>query len=406
MTQNPVDSTSMTALELRAALTLAVIYFMRLLGLFMVLPVFALHADAYAGATPLLIGLALGAYGITQALLQVPFGTLSDRYGRKPVIVGGLALFSVGSLVAAVAPSIGWVIAGRALQGAGAISAAIMALAADLTRENQRAKAMAVIGISIGFSFAVAFIVGPALDGVIGISGIFWVSGLLGVIAILVLKFWVPDPTPRVAAAPALQPRRSFASILHDPALMRLNVGILSLHAILTASFVVLPLELRDGAGIAQGDHWLVYLPVLALSVIIVLPLVRLAETRARLRPLFLCAIALLAVVEFGLVPARGRIVPLVLLLLCYFTAFNVLEAILPALVSRLAPPERKGSALGVYATSQFIGAAVGGAVGGWLHGVEGVSAVFVFCGALASVWLLIAVPMKIRTADHANVST
>lgn len=400
MNQSTPDPGRMTQAELKASLALAAIYFLRMLGIFMVLPVFALHAPGYEGATPLLIGLALGAYGVSQALLQIPYGVLSDRYGRKPLIVTGLLLLGVGSAVAALSTDIAWVIVGRALQGAGAISAAVMALAADLTRENQRTKAMALVGISIGLSFSAAFVVGPVLDLWLGIEGIFWVACLMALLAMGVLLAWVPTP-PQARPASGGLDGSGLGLVLRDPRLLRLDAGIFCLHLVLTACFVVLPLAMRDEAGISQDHHWWLYLPALTVSIVVVLPLARIADNGDRMRPLFLGAIALLALVQFALAGLPATPWTLALLLTAFFVAFNFLEASLPALVSRAAPPERKGSALGVFTTSQFVGIAVGGVAGGWLHGRFGLHGVFFFCALAALAWMLVAADLRRRAAGE-----
>ena len=376
--------------ERKAAFSIAALYLLRMLGLFMILPVFALYAEDLAGATPLAVGLAIGAYGLTQAALQIPFGLLSDRFGRKRVIYAGLLLFALGSVIAATADHIIGVIAGRALQGAGAIAAAVMALAADLSREEQRSKVMAVIGASIGFSFACALVLGPLLDAWIGVQGIFWLTAAMALGG--VFWVWLVVPTPArsrrhrdTETVPALLRR-----VLRDPDLLRLDASIFLLHMLLTASFVALPLVLRDRLGLPGGDHWLLYLPAMLLSLLLMVPAIILAERKRLLRPLTLVAVALLGATELWLLSVNSVAAALVLLLV-FFTAINFLEAILPSLVARFAPPDVKGTALGAYSTSQFLGAFCGGAMAGWLHGVFGLSGVFVFAAAAALVWLAVA---------------
>lgn len=366
-----------------------------MLGLFMILPVFALYAEELEGVTPALVGLALGAYGITQAFLQIPAGLLSDRIGRKPVIIGGLVLFGLGSVLAAVADSIWLIILGRAVQGAGAIAAAVMALSADLTREQHRIKAMALIGMSIGLSFAAAMILGPVLELWVGVPGIFWITALLAVFGIFVVVFLVPQPAVSQVHREAEPVPAQFARVLRNAGLLRLDFGIFVLHAIITASFVVLPLALRDSAGLELARHWQVYLGVLVVSVILMLPLMFMAGRRERTRGVFLFAIGLLGTALAALYFVPLSLVSLVGLLVAFFVAFNLLEAMLPSLVSRVAPPDCRGTALGFYSSSQFFGTFVGGSLGGIIHGLYGLEAVFLACALAALAWLLLALPME-----------
>ncbi len=381
--------------ERRAAYGLASIYALRMLGLFMIFPVFSLYARHLEGSTPLLIGLALGIYGLTQSVLQIPFGWASDRLGRKPVITGGLVLFALGSAVAAVSHTIWGVVLGRAVQGSGAIAAAVMALAADLTREEQRTKVMAVIGVSIGMAFALALILGPVLDRFIGVPGIFWLTAFLALLGIAVLHLGVPNPVRSAFHPDAEAAHGQFAPVLRDTQLLRLDFGILSLHLILTASFVVVPIALSDVAGLPAARHWLLYLVILVLSVAAMVPFIVLAEKRRLLKETLVGAIALLALAEVGLALDHGGVLGIALWLWVFFTAFNLLEASLPSLISRLAPPHRKGTALGVYSSAQFLGAFLGGIAGGWLYGHYGLAAVFVACAAWGGLWGLWALTMK-----------
>ena len=385
----------LTAIERRAAASLGAVFSLRMLGLFMILPVFSLYAERLDGVTPTLTGVAIGAYGLTQALLQIPFGMLSDRIGRKRVIIGGLLIFAAGSVVAALSGSIWGVIAGRALQGAGAIAAAVMALMADLTQEEHRARAMAIFGGSIGMSFTLALVLGPVLNGWIGVSGIFWLTGGLALSGILMTRYWVPRPLVSTFHRDAEPVPSQFRRVLADPQLLRLDFGILVMHLLITATFVALPLVLRDVAGMAQEHHWWVYLPVLLLSVVTMFPFLVLSERRGRTKEVFLGAIALLALAEFALAGFHADLAQIVPLLFLFFLAFNILEASLPSLVSKLAPAGSKGTALGVYSTSQFLGAFLGGGLGGWLLGAYGPGGVFALCGAAVTLWLLIASGMR-----------
>ncbi|HJV25009.1 MAG TPA: MFS transporter [Aromatoleum sp.] len=381
----------MTPAERRAGASLAAIFALRMLGLFLILPVFSLHAHKLPGGDDLaLVGLAIGAYGLTQAFLQMPYGVASDRFGRKPVIVFGLVLFALGSVVAALAASIQVVIAGRVLQGAGAISAAVTALAADLTRDQHRTKIMAMIGSSIGLVFALSMVAAPVLYSLIGMSGIFWLTGVLALAAIGVVLYVVP-------AAPAV-PRVNggrFADVLRDGQLMRLNFGVFTLHLIQTAMWVLVPAALVAGGGLPLPEHWKVYLPAVLLSFALMVPAVIIAEKGGRMKTIFSMAVGLLVVVQAGLY-AFGRSLPaLALWLTLFFVAFNVLEAILPSWISRVAPPHAKGTALGLYNTLQSVGLFLGGAVGGWIAEHFGSGAVNLACGVLAVVWLVLAASMN-----------
>lgn len=391
----------MTGAERRASVGLASIFGLRMLGLFFILPVFTLYAVDLRGATPTLIGLAVGAYGLTQALLQIPMGLLSDRVGRRPVIVGGLLVFALGSAVAALSDSIYGIILGRALQGGGAIAAAIMALAADVTRERQRTKIMAVIGMSVGLAFLVALTVAPVVASRLGLSGIFWVTAALALLAVALLYLLVPAGGAR-SHDRDIRPG-TFRRVLSDPNLVRLDVGIMVLHCILTAGFVVLPVVLAESLDLTPAEHWKVYVPVMLASVVVLFPAIRLGESRNAMHRLVAVMVAVLAVGEVALVDslqAGGWLV--VVALLIYFTAFNVLEASLPSLVSRFAPAQAKGAALGVFSTCQFFGAFLGGLLGGMLYGRFGASGVFAVCAVLAGAWFLVALGLRSPQGDQA----
>ena len=385
----------MNARERRAAFSLAGIFSLRMLGLFMILPVFALYAEHLQGYTPALTGIAIGAYGLTQALLQIPFGMLSDRWGRKRVITLGLLLFAAGSVVAALADSLWGVILGRALQGSGAIAAAIMALTADLTRDEQRTKAMAVIGMSIGLAFAAALVFGPVLDGLVGVPGIFWLTALLALLGIGILHGLVPDPGASHLHRDAQPVPALFREVLTHAELLRLDAGILLLHMILTGLFVVMPLALRDQAGLDPARHWLLYLGVLALSMLAMVPFIILAERHRRMKPVFLGAILALGLSLAGMAEMNDGLMAMAALLFVFFTAFNLLEASLPSLVSKAAPATGRGTAMGVYSSSQFLGAFLGGASGGWAHQHFGIEGVFLLGAVLSGLWLLLASGMK-----------
>lgn len=383
-------SEQMTATERRAAFWLAGVFSLRMLGLFMILPVFALYAEHLRGNTPALAGLAIGIYGFSQALFQIPFGFLSDHYGRKRIIYIGLLIFAAGSMVAALADSIYGVILGRALQGGGAVSAAVMALAADLTREEHRIKVMATIGVTIGLSFAASMILGPVLNSWIGVPGIFWLTSLFALLGIAVVRFQVPDPVSSRVHRDAEPVASQFGRVLLDGQLLRLNFGIFTLHLLLTATFVAVPLALRD-AGLPSNQHWEIYLLALLFSIVVMVPLIIVAEKYRQLKVVFVGAILTLAATEFGLLNLHDTVLEIAALLLVFFSAFNLLEATLPSLIAKMAPPDAKGTAMGIYSSSQFLGAFAGGAIGGWLRGLLGLKGVFAFTTFGAIAWLLVA---------------
>ena len=389
------DITSpMTLSEKKATWSLASIYALRMLGLFLIMPVLSLFAEQLEGSTPSLIGMAIGVYGISQALLQIPFGLMSDRYGRKKIIIIGLILFFIGSIVAAVSTSIYGVLLGRAIQGSGAIAAPIMALVADLTQEVHRTKAMALIGLSIGVSFGIAIVAGPIVAGIIGVHGIFWLIAALSLIAIWMVLYQVPDPQQSKKHRDAELVPSEFFHILKNKELFRLNYGIFILHAILTASFVVVPLVMRD-AGLLPAEHWKVYLPVFVISMAAIIPFVILAEKKRKMKSVFIGAIAALVLADLGLMQFNATLVGIIGFLWLFFTGFNLLEATLPSLISKTAPGDLRGTAMGVYSTSQFLGAGIGGGIGGWCYGEFGASGVFLFCAVAASTWLVLSVSMK-----------
>jgi MFS family permease len=389
-----MSASNMTSQERRAAVSLASIISLRMLGLFMILPVFALYAEQLQGVTPFLVGLAIGIYGLTQAMLQIPFGMLSDRIGRKPVIAAGLLIFAAGSVVAAMAHTIEGVILGRALQGAGAIAAAVMALTADLTSEEHRTKAMTVIGMSIGFSFVVAMVTGPLLNHWIGVPGIFGLIAVLALLGIALLYLIVPNPQRSVFHRDAEVEPAQFRQVLGNGQLLRLNLGIFTLHLALTASFVVLPLALVDSGLIAQHHTWL-YLPVMVLGMALAIPFIIVAEKKRRMKLVYIGAVGVLLLAQLGLFWGQHHLWAIAVLLQFFFIAFNLLEATLPSLISKIAPAQSKGTAMGVYTSSQFIGAFIGGAAGGWLHGQYGSGAVFLFCAGAIALWWLAALSMR-----------
>lgn len=375
--------------ERRAISGLAGLYASRMLGLFMVLPVLALYADELAGATPLLIGLALGIYGLTQACLQIPFGWLSDRFGRKRMIVIGLLLFGLGSVVAALADSISGIIIGRALQGSGAVAAVIMALLADQTREQVRTLAMAAIGLSIGLSFALAMVLGPWLAARTGLASVFWFTALLTLVGLLVLWRWVPAAPRRLKHRDVGMDLRQLRHVITRPDLWRLDVSIFALHLVLMAIFVAVPFRLLE-AGIGVERHGMAYLAIMGAAFVLMLPLVIIAEKYQHMKLICLLAVGAitLSLAALGLLVADGR--GLFVWLLVFFTGFNLLEATLPSMLSKLAPAGAKGTAMGVYSTGQFLGAFLGGTLGGFLAHHWGLDAVFFGSACLALLWWVV----------------
>ncbi|NWG87889.1 MAG: MFS transporter [Hydrogenophilaceae bacterium] len=407
----------MTRSERRAAGSLAAIFGLRMLGMFLILPVFALYAQHLpGGGDHALVGLALGMYGLTQALFMLPFGMASDRWGRKPVIIVGLVIFAAGSFLAASATDIYTVILGRALQGAGAISAAVTALLADLTREEKRTQAMAMIGSTIGLAFAGSLAAGPLFYRWIGVPGIFAMTGMLALLAIVVVKYVTPNPGVTVFHSDAQTSPRRLGDVLRDPELLRLDYGIFALHAAQMAMFLIVPLALSDAGGLPASEHWQVYLPVLLGSLVLLVPAVIYAEKHGRMKQVFVAAVGLMFLAQLGFALFIGDLAPaasaetslrfvfwaVVATLFAYFVAFNILEASLPSLISKVAPPEAKGTAMGVYNTSQALGLFFGGAVGGWLARDWGYSAVFAFCVGLMGLWLVLAKgmrpPLRVKT--------
>ena len=383
----------MTPSERRASGWLASIFALRMLGLFLILPVFAIYGrELPGGQEAYLIGLAISIYGLTQAMFQIPFGAASDRFGRKPVIVAGLIVFAAGSVIAALSTNIAGVIAGRAIQGAGAISAAVSAFIADSTRDEVRTKAMAMVGGSIGLTFAFSLIAAPPLTAWIGLSGLFWLTAVLACLGIVVVLWGVP-PAPVREEQP--EPIRH-GDVLFNPQLLRLNIGVFVLHVCQTALFVVVPTLLVDRGALPAPSHWQVYLPVIVVSFVLMVPPMIMAERRGKLREVFLGAIALLMVAMLA-APAltHTALAGLVTFLMLFFIAFNLLEAMQPSLVSRLAPAHVKGFAMGVYNTTQAFGLFLGGIVGGALAKRFGDNMVFYVCAALAAIWFVAAFSMQ-----------
>lgn len=389
-----MSASGLNRIEKKAAFSLASVFGVRMLGLFMILPVFAIYGEQLAGYSPLWLGLAIGAYGLTQALLQIPMGILSDKYGRKPVILAGLVVFLIGSIVAALSTSIYGVVAGRALQGMGAIASAILALAADLSREEQRPKVMATIGMFIGLSFTFAMILGPIIADTFGLSGLFWFTGLLTIIAMFMIQFMVPYSVNKAPRGDSVALPEQIAKLVRDPQLFRLNLGVFILHMALTACFVTLPKQFV-ASGLALESHWKIYLPALLGSFFLMVPFMIIAMKKEQEKPMFTGAIALLTLALFLLWSLPSGLSSLVLSVVLFFTAFNYLEATLPSILSRLAPAGVKGSAMGIYSSSQFLGAFVGGIVGGVVAIRYGEQSIFLVMAFVSLIWLVLSLGMK-----------
>lgn len=386
-----MSQSRMTTKEQRAVISLSCIMALRMLGLFMVIPVFSPYAQTLSGANPTLIGLCIGIYGLSQALFQVPFGCWSDRFGRKPIIIVGLTLFSIGSVIAGSASSIFLMLLGRLLQGVGAVGSTLMATIADLTRESQRTKAMAIAGITIGFSFTLAMMSGPILIHWMPVKNLFYLAAILGLMGIFLTYFVVPS-TPLVLNQ---YQKKGFLKLLSQPNLLHLNLGIALLHAIFTASFFALPMTLQQNWRLDTHQQWQVYLPCLLIGIVISLICINLAERHHQVKRIFLSAIFILFISEclfsftsdFFILPLLG--------LVFFFSSFSILESFLPSLVSRLAPHHRKGSALGLYSCAQFFGIFLGGIIGGWLSHISSYTTVYLFCALLALIWFVIAFSMS-----------
>ncbi|PIE00379.1 MAG: MFS transporter [Thiothrix nivea] len=380
----------MNALEWRVALSLAAVYAVRMLGLFMILPVFSLYAETLPGSSDFLVGLVIGIYGLTQALFQIPLGLASDRIGRKPVIIAGLLVFALGSLVAALADSIWLIIIGRTLQGMGAVAAATMALAADLTRDEHRARIMAFIGMSIGVSFMVAMVVGPLLNAYAGLSGIFWVTAGLALSGIVLVVFVVPQPVQIRAHRDAGVLRGYIGQTLQNRALLRMDFGVFILHLMMTANFLVIPQLLKHQVHMPSVVHWKIYLPVFLGSFLLAVPMIIFAEKKHRIKGLLLLAIGLLIIAELLMALNYQHSVLLIAAFLIFFIGFNFLEAVQPSLVAKYSAVDTKGTAMGIYSSAQFLGIFTGGAIGGLIDQQFGISGVFFFSTLMAVLWLAV----------------
>lgn len=384
----------MTETERRATFGLGAVFALRMFGMFMVLPVLATYGMALQGATESRIGLAIGIYGLMQALFQIPVGLLSDKLGRLPLIIGGLLLFMLGSIWAACADSIWGVIMGRALQGAGAISAAVMTLLSDLTREQHRTKAMAFIGVSIGITFAVAMVLGPVITHAYGLSALFGGTAALTGVAILTTLFCIPKPQQHVLNRESAFVSSNLKKVITEKELLKLNFSIFTLHALLMASFVALPITMEQ-AGFPRQSQWQVYLVTMLIAFVAVVPFIIYAEKYRRIKRVFVICVSLFLLAELVLFSAQQHLWVVFAGIQLFFIGFNVQEALLPSLVSKVAPAGYKGTAMGLYSTSQFLGVAVGGSLGGWLLQLNGTSSVFFGGMVIVAIWLLVSMTMR-----------
>ena len=385
----------MSSFEIRASLLLASIYGLRMLGMFLILPIFAVYASGLSSNTSQLqIGLALGIYGLTQAVFQIPFGMSSDFFGRKKVIYFGLAIFVLGSIIAGSSAQIEGIIIGRAIQGAGAISAVLTALLSDLTRDENRTKAMAIVGASIGLSFALSLVISPWLNDKIGVSGMFFMMAILSILAAIIIHFFIHEP--KRVNKKIIVNLKDFYAVLQRIDLGRLNLGIFVLHVAQISMFMVVPFYLIQQGSLPLHDHWMIYLPVLLVSFILIVPIIIFSEKLNQTKPIFLFSILTLLAAQLSFVYFSNDLVGIFISLLIYFVGFNFLEASLPSLVSKIAPVNQKGLALGVYNTSQSLGIFVGGFVGGLITKFYGYSGTFLFCGALIFIWFVFSLNMNV----------
>ncbi|QFU21236.1 MFS transporter [Shewanella eurypsychrophilus] len=380
--------------EKKVAFSLASVFGLRMMGLFMIMPVFALYGQHLEGFSPLWVGIAIGAYGLTQAALQIPMGILSDKYGRKPIILIGLLVFALGSLVAANADTIYGVVAGRAIQGMGAIAAAVLALAADLTRDEQRTKVMAVIGMCIGFSFALSLLVGPIVAQHLGLSGIFAITAGLAVLGMIIVQVLVPNPISQAPKGDTVATPTKLKAMLKDPQLFRLDAGIFILHLVLTAVFVALPLDLVD-AGLIKEKHWMLYFPAFVAAFILMVPLIIIGVKKKNTKATFQVALMIMMVALGAMALFSNNLMVLSIAVVLFFTGFNYLEASLPSLIAKFCPVGDKGSAMGVYSTSQFLGAFCGGLLGGGAYQLVGAEGVFAVALVLMAIWLFLTLGME-----------
>ncbi|WP_025563766.1 MFS transporter [Psychromonas sp. SP041] len=387
-------ASGLNSIEKKAAFSLAAVFGLRMLGLFMILPVFAIYGEQLAGYSPMWIGLAIGAYGLTQAMLQIPMGILSDKYGRKPIILIGLLIFLLGSVVAAMSDTIYGVVFGRALQGTGAIASAILALAADLSREEQRPKVMATIGMFIGLSFTIAMVMGPIVAKAFGLSGLFWFIAVLTILAMLLIQFMVPHSVNKAPRGDSVALPAQLKKLVRHPQLSRLNFGVFTLHMAMTACFITLPKQFV-ASGLMLEDHWQLYLPTLIGSFFFMVPFMIYAIKKQKEKQMLSASVLLLTLALFLLWYLPMSFASLVVLVIMFFTAFNYLEATMPSILSRIAPAGVKGSVMGIYSSSQFLGAFTGGVLGGLIASRFGEQTIFLVMAVISAIWLLVTLGMK-----------
>lgn len=388
----------MNSLEWRVTASLAAIYAVRMLGLFMILPVFTLYAESLPGYTPALVGLAIGIYGLSQAIFQIPLGVLSDKLGRKPVIIGGLLVFAIGSAIAALGHSLWTIIIGRAIQGLGAVAGPTMALAADLTREENRTRIMAIIGMTIGLSFMGGMILGPIISQFAGVPGIFWITMLLALLGIALIILAVPTPEHAVQHRDAGVMKDYLGKALKNIALLRMNAGVFILHLVMTANFLVLPPIFEHDLGLPRAEHWKVYAPVFAGSFLLSIPLIIIAEKRHKIRTLLLTSTVTLILAEVGMAMSYEHIGWLLAAFFLFFVGFNFLEAVQPSLVAKYSDVSTKGTAMGIFSSSQFLGIFAGGALGGMVNHTWGTTGVFIFSAIIVGLWLILAIQLPTPT--------
>ena len=388
----------MNSLEWRVTASLAAIYAVRMLGLFMILPVFTLYAESLPGYTPALVGLAIGIYGLSQAIFQIPLGVLSDKLGRKPVIIGGLLVFAIGSAIAALGHSLWTIIIGRAIQGLGAVAGPTMALAADLTREENRTRIMAIIGMTIGLSFMGGMILGPIISQFAGVPGIFWITMLLALLGIALIILAVPTPEHAVQHRDAGVMKDYLGKALKNIALLRMNAGVFILHLVMTANFLVLPPIFEHDLGLPRAEHWKVYAPVFAGSFLLSIPLIIIAEKRHKIRTLLLASTVTLILAEVGMAMSYEHIGWLLAAFFLFFVGFNFLEAVQPSLVAKYSDVSTKGTAMGIFSSSQFLGIFAGGALGGMVNHTWGTTSVFIFSAIIVGLWLILAIQLPTPT--------